>query len=104
MGRKQRRAQDRNQMDAALDRWEDEGGAHFLSWILKYQSGDLDDKERRILECLGAAVVSEWNELPRDYQRALFQKAAVDKPYDPAQLRLRIARFLHNHKDDADTG
>jgi hypothetical protein len=103
MVKKRGSAQDQNQMDAALHRREDEGGAHFLSWVLKYESGDLDDRERLILECLGAAVVCEWNELPRDHQRALFKKASVNKPYEPAQLRLEIARFLHNHKDDPGT-
>ncbi len=104
MGKKPRRVQAQSQTDADLERWEDEGGAKLLSWVLKNESGDLDDGERRILEWLGAAVVSEWNELPRDYQRTVFKRAAANKPYDPALLRLQIARFLHNHKDDTDTG
>ena len=101
--KRSQRAQAKDQMAAALDRWEGEGGAQVLPWALRYEGGDLGDKERQILECLGAALVSRWNELPTDVQRAIFQHAAANKTYDPARLKAQIARFLHNHKDDADT-
>jgi hypothetical protein len=58
------------------------------------------DAERRVLECLGAALVSEWNDLPTDVQRRLFEHAASGKSHGAAILKARIARFLHNHKDD----
>jgi hypothetical protein len=61
---------------------------------------DLLDAERRVLECLGAALVSEWNDLPTDVQRRLFEHAASGKSHDAALLKAQIARFLHNHKDD----
>jgi hypothetical protein len=41
----------------ALDRWDEEGGAPGLPWPLPYETGDLLDAERRVLECLGAALV-----------------------------------------------
>lgn len=97
------RAQAEDQIAADLERWAGEGGAQVLPRALRYKSGELGDKERQILESLGAAVVSEWNKLPADVQRAIFQHAAANKTYDPARLRAQIARFLHNHKDDADT-
>jgi hypothetical protein len=84
----------------ALDRWDEEGGAPAVSWPLLYQPSGLLDVERRVLECLGAALVSEWNGLPTDVQRRLFEHAASGKSYDAALLKARIARFLHNHKDD----
>ena len=84
----------------ALDRWDEEGGAPAVSWPLPYETGDLLDAERRVLECLGAALVSEWNDLPTDVQRRLFEHAASGKSHDAALLKARIARFLHNHKDD----
>ena len=84
----------------ALDRWDEEGGAPAVAWPLPYKTGDLLDAERRVLECLGAAVVSEWNDLPTDVQRRLFEHAASGKSHDAALLKARIARFLHNHKDD----
>ena len=44
----------------------------------------------------------EWNDLPTDVQRALFRHAsAAEASYDPVRLKARIARFLHDHKDDA---
>jgi hypothetical protein len=40
----------------ALDRWDKEGGAPVVSWPLPYEPSDLLDVERRVLECLGAAL------------------------------------------------
>ena len=76
------------------------GQAPAVPWPLPYETGNLLDAERRVLECLGAALVSEWNDLPTDVQRRLFEYAASGKSHDAAQLKARIARFLHNHKDD----
>lgn len=90
------------QMDSALERWEQEGGALVSKWALGYDRNDLADGEHDILECLGAAVVSVWNELPTDIRRALFRQAAGGVGFDPALLKAQIARFLHDHKDDAD--
>jgi hypothetical protein len=42
----------------------------------------------------------EWIDLPTDVQRRLFEHAASGKSHDAALLKARIARFLHNHKDD----
>ena len=90
----------RDSVANALDSWDAEGGAPAGSWPLPYDTGDLLDAERRVLECLGAALVSEWNDLPTDVQRRLFEHAASGKSHDAALLKARIARFLHNHKDD----
>ncbi len=86
-------------MDNALDRWDGKGGAAATLWPLPYETLDLSDVERRVLECLGAALVSEWNGLPTDVQRRLFEHAASGASPDAAQLKSRIARFLHDHKD-----
>ena len=60
----------------------------------------LADDERRVLECLGAAVVLQWNDLPMPLQRDLFRSAAAAKAQPDPALRTAIARFLHLHKDD----
>src|SRR5271155_792762 len=86
-----------------LDHWDEEGGAPATPWPLPYEAGDLLDAERRVLECLGAALVSEWSDLPTDVQRRLFEHATSGKLRDAAQLKTRIARFLHDHKDDSDS-
>lgn len=52
--------------------------------------------ERRVLERLGAAVVSEWAVLPKDVQRNLFQRA-TGAAEDAATLKTGIARFLHKN-------
>jgi hypothetical protein len=86
-----------------LDRWDGAGGAPPVQWRLPYETADLLDLERRVLECLGAALVSEWNDLPTDVQRRLFEHAASGKSHDAALLKTRIARFLHDHKDSLDS-
>jgi hypothetical protein len=80
-------------MAADLERWAGVGGAQVLPWALRYESGEGGDKERQILECLGAAVVSEWNKLLADVQRDIFQHAAANKTYDPARLKAQFDRF-----------
>jgi hypothetical protein len=40
----------------------------------------------------GAALVSEWNGLPTDVQRRLFEHSASGKSHDAALLKARIAR------------
>ena len=57
--------------------------------------------EEKILRCLGAAVIMQWNTLPTKLQRELFDKAgSMDELLDAAPLRGQIARFLHQRKDD----
>jgi hypothetical protein len=95
---KGRRPNSGEEMASALERWDEEGGAQDVAWPLPYEAGDLRDVERRVLECLGAALVSEWNDLPTDVQRRLFEHAALGKSHDAALLKTQIARFLHDHK------
>jgi hypothetical protein len=101
--KKGRRPTSVEEMATALDRWDEEGGAQDVAWPLPYEASDLRDVERRVLECLGAALVSEWNDLPTDVQRRLFEHAALGKSHDAALLKTRIARFLHDHKGASGT-
>ena len=93
--------------EESLDRWDDEGGAleAVASPALISEIDELTLAERQILQCLGAAVVTLWNDLPRDLQRTLFAVASAggDNPI-AHDLRGRLARFLHDHKDDAEPG
>lgn len=92
-----------NQLARALARWENEGGATLSST----DEGDdelvvLSLAEQHILQCLGAAVIAQWTELPTDIQRALFQRAVSSgDPRHSTDLREQIARFLHTHKSNA---
>jgi hypothetical protein len=69
------------------------------------ESGDtrvpLSEQETRILQCLGAAMLLRWNDLPTHIQRELFEHALVNvEPRKVTTLKEQIARFLHTHKDD----
>lgn len=95
------RAKAAKQKAIALARWDEEGGAPAMPSPLCYEVRGLPDAERRVLECLGAALVEEWNNLPIDIQRTIFQRASADNIYDPAELRSRVARFLRDHEGAA---
>ena len=59
-------------------------------------------EEEHVLRCLGAAVIMQWNALPKTLQREIFDTAgSVGKLLETAALRGQIARFLHKHKNDA---
>ena len=62
----------------------------------------LTAEEELILRCLGAAIIMQWNALPKSMQREIFDTAAsVGELLDTAALRGQIARFLHKHKNGA---
>jgi hypothetical protein len=104
----------------AIARWDDEGGAFKSArsntgvrvskevrpkWMaeskvdLKLDQASGNDK--KILECLGAAVIMRWGTLPTKIQRELFEHAtSLADLAQTAPPKGQIARFLHNHKDD----
>jgi hypothetical protein len=57
--------------------------------------------EEKILRCLGAAVVLNWNMIPTSVQRTLFEAASFTPDIQTESLRDALAKFLHDHKDDA---
>ena len=59
------------------------------------------EEEEQILKCLGAAVLMHWNTVPTKLQRQLFDYAStLGDLQQTTPLKGRIARFLHNHKND----
>ena len=63
--------------------------------------GTVAENEERILRCLGAAVIMQWNTIPTKLQRELFDTAgSMGDVLKSAALRGQIARFLHKHKDE----
>jgi len=65
--------------------------------------GTLAAKEGRILQCLGAALIMEWNTLPTGLQRDLFDDAgSKGELLDTATSRAQIARFLRKHANGHD--
>lgn len=86
----------------AIDRWDGDGGAmpRLASEALVAQINKLTLSECQVLQCLGAAVVIGWNDLPTVVQRTLCTLSSTDGASDPGRdLPLRIARFLHHYKD-----
>ncbi len=100
--KKPKRRKPSNPLASALARWESEGGASGLaSEPSRAKPVPLSEVERRILQCLGAAVLLQWNDLPTPTQRQLFEHAvAMGEAGQTVQLKEHIARFLHEHKDD----
>lgn len=65
----------------------------------------LAEQEEHVLRCLGAALIMQWNTLPRKLQRELFDNASSMGDVEVTEeFRNRIARFLHKHKDDLPHG
>src|SRR2546423_4490263 len=61
----------------------------------------LTEEEGRILRCLGASVIMQWNNLPTKLQRELFDNASsVGELLETGAFKQQMARFLHKHKDD----
>ena len=91
-----------NALASALASWESEGGAPGpASELSRDKPASLSEGEEHILQCLGAAVLLQWNDLPTPIQRQLFEHAvATGEARQTAQLKEQIARFLHTHKDD----
>ena len=86
-----------NPLVRALSRWENEGGRTDTDWEKR---AALVEEEEHIPQCLGAAVLTRWNNLPTEVQRELFASAVwVSEPLYTAGLKEQIARFLHSHKD-----
>ena len=57
--------------------------------------------EEHVLRCLGAAVIMQWNSIPKRLQRELFDNAgSMGDLLKTKALRGSIARFLHKHKND----
>jgi hypothetical protein len=108
---------DMSHQAAAIARWDDEGGASMsirsntgvgvskamrskrmaeATADLKVDQAPAEDK--KILECLGAAVIMRWGTLPTKIQRELFEHAtSLADLAQTAPAKGQIARFLHNH-------
>jgi hypothetical protein len=90
----------RAQLERAIARWESEGGA-LRSGPQAEADGTLGSADLRVLLALGAAVLANWNDLSTDIRKRLFEGAvASGEAGEMGIVKERIARFLHEHKDD----
>jgi hypothetical protein len=87
----------------ALGRWDNEGGSTGSSPEADLGPDlALNAAEERMVRCLGSAVIMQWNDPPTEIQRKIFDDAAsMTDPARQFELKKQIARFLHEHKDDA---
>src|SRR6185437_11699240 len=94
MASRERHQTDVSHHATAIARWEDEGGAFMSapsnmgarvsddgrSKLVAESSADpkvdqVPGANKKILECLGAAIIMRWGALPTKIQRELFQNA-----------------------------
>jgi hypothetical protein len=65
----------------------------------RLEGGALAAEEEHILRCLGAAVIMQWNNIPKKLQRELFDDAgSMGDLLSTKDLRGKVARFLHKHQ------
>jgi hypothetical protein len=61
----------------------------------------LAQEEEHVLRCLGAALILQWNTLPRKLRRELFDNAgSMGELLETVELRAKIVRFLNKQNDD----
>jgi hypothetical protein len=64
----------------------------------------LEQQEEHLLRCLGAALIMQWDALPSNIRRQLFDSAGtMSDAVGVMSLRERIARFLHKHEAEVPT-
>jgi hypothetical protein len=82
-----------------LQDWEAEGGASAAAMRAHVNDAATSPAiERSLLERLGAALVSEWNNLPMPLRRAIYDRAVRGNSARNRTLKRQMARFLHEHK------
>ena len=58
-------------------------------------------EEEHILRCLGAALIRQWNSLPKTLRKELFDNAcSMSELLENGEIKGKIARFLHKHRND----
>lgn len=76
------------------ERWDDEGGSQIAAMARSFAMEELEDSERRILAFLGASVLSLWEELPEDARQKVINQDMVQRTFDQAVLKARIASLF----------
>ncbi|MGH8818317.1 MAG: hypothetical protein ACREX5_17095 [Achromobacter pestifer] len=79
---------------AGRARSDDEGGARFAAQARSFALEQLDHDEQRILAVLGAALLSQWHELPQDMRQRLLSHETAQAECTPFKVKARIAHFI----------
>lgn len=83
-----------HQDDHEIERWLNEGGVQLPTFVEMLDPGVLDEHERRVIACLGAAVVSVWHSMSTEARRVVLQAAVRNSTYDAKSLKGEVAAFL----------
>ncbi|WP_175138268.1 hypothetical protein [Achromobacter animicus] len=83
-----------HQDDHEIERWLNEGGVQLPTFVEMLDPRVLDEHERRVIACLGAAVVSVWHSMSTDARRVVLQAAVRNSTYDAKSLKGEVAAFL----------
>jgi hypothetical protein len=83
-----------HQDDHDIERWLNEGGVQLPVAVEMLAPGVLDEQERRVIACLGAAVVTVWQSMSTDARRVVLQAAVRNSTYDAKSLKGGVAAFL----------
>ncbi|KGD95225.1 hypothetical protein JL37_11040 [Achromobacter sp. RTa] len=84
----------RDPEDSDIERWLNEGGVRLPTSVDMLDAGRLDEGERRVIACLGAATLSIWHEMPAEIRRKVLQSALSAATYNAALLKEEVALFL----------
>ncbi|MGE8706292.1 MAG: hypothetical protein ACN6O5_26695 [Achromobacter sp.] len=84
--------------DSDIERWLNEGGVQLPISTEVLDPGVLDEAERRVIACLGAAVISSWSLFPTDIRRTILQAALSASTYDASMLKQNVAGFLRGRQ------
>lgn len=82
-----------------MDRRQLRGGLQLPIAVDLLSAGNLDEAERRVIGCLGAAVVSAWEQLPSEIRSLVLTRAMSSATYDAAYLKDRVGVFLRGGAD-----
>ncbi|AWP74494.1 hypothetical protein [Bordetella bronchiseptica] len=84
--------------ESDIDRWLNEGGVQLPISVAVLDPGILEEAERRVIACLGAAILSVWHEMPTDVRRKVLQGALSSTTYDANALKAKVAVFLRGRQ------
>lgn len=85
--------------DSDIERWLNEGGVRLPTSVEMLDTGVLDEGERRVIACLGAAILSIWREMPTEIRRKVLQSALSTSTYDASLLKAKVAVFLRGNQN-----
>lgn len=81
-----------------IERWLNEGGLQLPRSVEVLDPSVLDEGERRVIACLGAAILNVWYEVPTDVRRMVLQSATSNATYDAALLKEKVGTFLRGRQ------